>query len=94
MKKPGSRRIFFLYMLFFFAFVAFINFFHSDSILEKEPDCPACQFQQSNIALAFILFLFLVIFKCLRLLPGIDIIPVYYAPHSRKRSRAPPLRFS
>ena len=94
MKKSGARRIFFLYMLFFFAFVAFINFFHSDSILEKEPDCPACQFQQSNIALAFILFLFLVIFNCLRLLPGIDIISDYFVPLSRERSRAPPLRFS
>ena len=94
MKKPGARRFFFLYMLFFFAFVAFINFFHSDSILEKEPDCPACQFQQSNIALAFILFLFLIIFIFLRLLPGIVIIPVYFVALSPQRSRAPPLRFS
>jgi len=94
MKKPGARKFFFFYMIFFFAFVAFINFFHTDSILEKEPDCPACQFQQSNIALAFILFLFLVIFSCLGLLPGIDIISVYFVPLSHQRSRAPPPRFS
>ncbi|GEM_PF-2053272 len=94
MKPSDSGKLFFAYLVFFFAFVAFINFFHSDSILEKEPTCPACQFQQANVALALILFLFLVIFDCLRLLPGKDFVPNHFAPLSRERSRAPPRRFS
>ncbi|MBN2345237.1 MAG: hypothetical protein JXO51_02530 [Candidatus Aminicenantes bacterium] len=90
----GARKAFFVYLLYFFAFVAFINFFHTDSILEKQPDCPACQFQQSNIALAVILFLFLVIFICLRLPKAADSFPVLFHLPALKRSRAPPPHFS
>lgn len=90
MKKSGARKLFFFYMLFFFAFVAFINFFHSDSILDREADCPACQFQQSNIALAFILFLFFIRFVTTRLQTVSGIIPVFFSLPTKKQSRAPP----
>ncbi len=94
MKLSGARKVFLVYLLYFFAFVAFINFFHTDSILEKHLDCPACQFQQSSIALAIVLFLFLIIFICLRLLIGTDPIFACYCQPSQKHSRAPPPNFS
>jgi len=94
MKISGARKIFLIYLLYFLAFVAFINFFHTDSILEKSPNCPACQFQQSNIALAFILFLFLIIFSCLRLLINAEFFPVSFITFSSKKTRAPPPLFS
>ncbi|HOW45274.1 MAG TPA: hypothetical protein PK919_08900 [Candidatus Aminicenantes bacterium] len=94
MKPSNSRKLFFAFLLFFFTFIAFINFFHSDSILEKEPDCPACCFQQSHIALAIILFLFLVVFTSLSLLVTFDSIAIYFFLPSPRRPRAPPPAFS
>lgn len=94
MKNSKSNNFFFVYLLYFFAFIAFINFFHTDSILENSPNCPACQFQQSNIALAFILFLFLILFICLRLLFGNELLPVYFIAFSSRQTRAPPPQFS
>lgn len=94
MKQFNLRKLFFAYLLFFFAFVAFINFFHTDSILDKKPDCPACQFQQSNLALAFILFLFLIVFTCLNLPVIASSILVFLVLLSRRRTRAPPAAFS
>jgi disulfide bond formation protein DsbB len=94
MKISGSRKLFFIFLLYFFAFVTFINFFHTDSILDNQQDCPACQFQRSNIALAAILFLFLIIFICLRLPVAPDFVPVRFHLPATKRSRAPPAHFS
>jgi hypothetical protein len=94
MKLSGTRKVFFIYLLYFFTFVAFINFFHTDSILEKNLDCPACQFQQSSIALAIALFVFLIILICLRLPVVSDPIPARHFMPAQKRSRAPPASFS
>jgi hypothetical protein len=90
MKNSGTRKILLIHLFYFFAFVAFINFFHTDSILDNQENCPACQFQRSNIALACILFLFLITFTCLRLLVVAEIIPVYFISFFHKHSRAPP----
>jgi len=94
MKKSGARKILLIHLLYFIVFAAFINFFHTDSILDCQRDCPACQFQRSNISLAFILFLFLIAFNCLRLPAVAEIIFVYFIPLAHKRSRAPPPNFS
>lgn len=94
MKKFGARKILLIHLFCFFAFVAFINFFHTDSILDSRQNCPACQFQRSNIALAFVLFLFLISFNCLRLPVIAESFPVYCIPLSKKRSRAPPPKIS
>ncbi len=94
MKKYGVRKIFLIHLLYFFAFVAFINFFHTDSILDNQRNCPACHFQQSNIALAFILFLFLITFTCLRLMAVAESFPVLFVSSFHKQSRAPPPQFS
>lgn len=94
MKKSGLKKIFLIYLFYFFIFVAFINFFHTDSILDCQQDCPACQFQRSNIALAFILFLFLITFICQRLPAIEDSFPLFFIPHFFEKSRAPPFQFS
>jgi hypothetical protein len=94
MKNSGLRKILLIHLFYFFVLVAFINFFHTDSILEKQPDCPACQFQQSNITLTVILFLFLIIFICLRLPASADSVPIPFYLPSLKRSRAPPPHLS
>ncbi len=94
MRNRGARKIHFIHLLYFFIFVAFINFFHTDSILENSPVCPACQFQQSNIALAFMLFLFLVIFSCLQLLAISESFPAFFISFFHKKSRAPPPQLS
>jgi hypothetical protein len=94
MKRTRARKLFFAYALFFLAFIAFINFFHTDSILDKKPDCPACQFQQSNVALAIVLFLFLIVFTSLHLPVVFDAIPVSFQLPAPRRTRAPPPAFS
>jgi Na+/proline symporter len=94
MKIRGIRRLVIVHLFYFLAFVAFINFFHTDSILDNQQDCPACQFQRSNIALTAILFLFLIIFICLRLPVAPDFVPVLFHLPASKRSRAPPASFS
>jgi len=93
MKNPAVRKILFVHLFYFFALIASINFFHTDFILDYQADCPACQFQQSNIALVFVLFQFFIVFIFLRLLFFIGIIPVYFIPFSPKKSRAPPISF-
>ena len=94
MKKSGARKILLIHLLYFIVFVAFINFFHTDSILDCQDNCPACQFQRSNISLAFILFLFLITFNCLRLPVVVESIPIRFIPLFHKQSRAPPPNFS
>jgi hypothetical protein len=94
MKKSGIRKILLIHLFYFLAFVAFINFFHTDSILDNQQNCPACQFQRSNIALAFILFLFLITFSCLRLLVSSEFFPDFFISSFHKHSRAPPPQFS
>jgi hypothetical protein len=90
MKNSGARKILLIHLLYFFILVAFINFFHTDSILDNQQNCPACQFQQSNIALTVILFLFLIIFICLHFSASADSVPILFYPSLLKRSRAPP----
>jgi hypothetical protein len=94
MKAPSARKIFFVFLLYFFAFTAFINFFHTDDILDNQGNCPACQFQRSNIALTFVLFIFLIIFNSLRLPDVATTVPVFFVSPCKKLSRAPPPSFS
>lgn len=94
MARVRGKKLAFLYMLIFVSvFILFAEFFHSETILGQEDDCPICLWERTSLSIAKLnIFSCVLLLILMSLLGETPVDKVSSAYQFRLKGRSPPLQ--
>lgn len=90
MNKKNKKYFNLLFLSLFLFITLFINFFHTEKTLERNDNCPACQFQHSSLTTSQINFFCLPPLSFLSTLQPLESFNYTYLFSIDPASRSPP----